>query len=165
MAVGAPAPAAAPAQDQQQHKAGDGGAAANVQAPPLSAEEVRRHDTDKSCWIAVHGEVYDVTEFLEEHPGGYDIIVATSGRDATQDFDEIGHSGAAREMLKKYRVGSFAGGDKNPRAAERRASRPFAQSASGGAASRFVQVLLPVLLVVAALAINYMSKKQQQQEE
>jgi cytochrome b5 len=136
------------------------GAAPAATAGVLSAEEVKKHNTDKSCWIAVHGEVYDVTDFLEEHPGGYDIIVASSGRDATQDFDEIGHSSAARDMLKKYRVGAFAGGDKNPRKAERRVSRPFAQS-SGAGASRFVQVLLPLLLVVAAIAINFLAKKQQ----
>lgn len=128
-----------------------------------SAEDVRPHNTDKSCWIAVHGEVYDVTEFLEEHPGGYDIIVASSGRDATQDFDEIGHSQAARDMLKRYKVGSFAGGDANPRRAEKRNARPFAASAvaGGSAASRFVQVLLPLLLVIAAVAINFLAKKQQ----
>lgn len=125
-----------------------------------SAEDVRKHNTDKSCWIAVHGEVFDVTEFLEEHPGGYDIIVASSGRDATQDFDEIGHSQAARDMLKKYKVGAFAGGDTNPRKAERRVARPFAASAQAGSgASRFVQVLLPLLLVLAAIAVNFLAKK------
>jgi cytochrome b involved in lipid metabolism len=132
------------------------GAAAKV----FSAEEVRAHNTDKSCWLAVHGEVFDVTDFLEEHPGGYDIIVASSGRDATQDFDEIGHSQAARDMLRRYKVGSFAGGDANPRRAERRNARPFAASAVGGSGmSRFVQVLLPLLLVLAAIGINFMSKK------
>jgi cytochrome b5 len=132
-------------------------------APPSSsksftAEEMRGHNTDKSCWIAVHGEVFDVTDFLEEHPGGYDIIVASSGRDATQDFDEIGHSSAARDMLKKYKLGSYAGGDANPRAEEKRNLRPFAATAGSGA-SRFVQVLLPLLLVLAAIAINLLSKK------
>jgi cytochrome b involved in lipid metabolism len=38
---------------------------------------------------------------------GYDIILNTTGRDATEDFEEIGHSNAAREMLDKYLVGDF----------------------------------------------------------
>ena len=38
---------------------------------------------------------------------GYDIILNTTGRDATEDFEEIGHSNAAREMLDKYLVGNF----------------------------------------------------------
>lgn len=38
---------------------------------------------------------------------GYDIILNTTGRDATEDFEEIGHSNAAREMLDKYLIGNF----------------------------------------------------------
>ena len=38
---------------------------------------------------------------------GYDIILNTTGRDATEDFEEIGHSNAAREMLDKYLLGDY----------------------------------------------------------
>lgn len=31
-----------------------------------------------------------------------------AGKDATQDFEEIGHSKSARDMLEKYLIGSFA---------------------------------------------------------
>lgn len=41
------------------------------------------------------------------HAAGYDIILNTTGRDATEDFEEIGHSNAAREMLDKYIIGDF----------------------------------------------------------
>ncbi len=44
-----------------------------------SLEDIKKHSSDKDCWILVHGKVYDVTAFLEEHPGGYDIIVSTTG--------------------------------------------------------------------------------------
>lgn len=39
---------------------------------------------------------------------GYDIILNVTAKDATEDFDEIGHSNAAREMLDKYYVADFA---------------------------------------------------------
>lgn len=45
----------------------------------IDLEEVKKHTTEKSCWLVVHGNVYDVTEFLEEHPGGYDIILTSTG--------------------------------------------------------------------------------------
>ena len=45
-----------------------------------SLEDIKQHSSDKDCWIVVHGKVYDVTAFLEEHPGGYDIIVSTTGQ-------------------------------------------------------------------------------------
>lgn len=32
-------------------------------------EECSKHKSEKDCWIVVHGKVYDVTEFLDEHPG------------------------------------------------------------------------------------------------
>ncbi len=48
-------------------------------------EEVKKHTTDKDCWLVIHGKVYDVTEFLEEHPGGFDIMLTSTGR-------SLGHS-------------------------------------------------------------------------
>ena len=45
----------------------------------IGLAEIKKHTTDKSCWLVVHGNVYDVTDFLEEHPGGYDIILTVTG--------------------------------------------------------------------------------------
>jgi cytochrome b involved in lipid metabolism len=42
-------------------------------------EDLKKNNTEKSCWLAVNGKVYDVTTFLEEHPGGYDIILSSTG--------------------------------------------------------------------------------------
>ncbi|KAI6120352.1 hypothetical protein EV401DRAFT_1955968 [Pisolithus croceorrhizus] len=36
---------------------------------PLTAQEVAAHSSRESCWIIVHGNVYDVTDFLDDHPG------------------------------------------------------------------------------------------------
>jgi hypothetical protein len=45
----------------------------------FSLEECNKHTTEQSCWLIIHGKVYDVTDFLEEHPGGYDIVVSSAG--------------------------------------------------------------------------------------
>lgn len=55
----------------------------------ISLEECRKHMTDKSCWLVVHGKVYDVTDFLEEHPGGYDIIVTATGVDSGEGLRQF----------------------------------------------------------------------------
>ncbi|KZO93869.1 hypothetical protein CALVIDRAFT_539522 [Calocera viscosa TUFC12733] len=55
----------------------------------ISGEEVAKHNTRESCWIIVHGKVYDVTEFLPEHPGGMKIILKYAGKDATEEYDPI----------------------------------------------------------------------------
>ena len=47
----------------------------------FSLEDARKHTSDKDCWLIVHGKVYDVTDFLEEHPGGYDIILTSAGEE------------------------------------------------------------------------------------
>ena len=47
--------------------------------PLFSAEEVQQHNTEKDAWIIHRGKVYDVSEFLESHPGGKVILLAYSG--------------------------------------------------------------------------------------
>jgi cytochrome b involved in lipid metabolism len=51
----------------------------------FTLEEVATHNTEKDCWIIIHNKVYAVTEFLDEHPGGPDIISEQSGVDVTEE--------------------------------------------------------------------------------
>jgi L-lactate dehydrogenase (cytochrome) len=56
---------------------------------PISGKVVAQHNSRESCWIIVHGKVYDVTDFLDEHPGGSKIILKHAGKDATQEYEPI----------------------------------------------------------------------------
>lgn len=42
---------------------------------------------------------------LQQHPGGDEVLFGEVGRDATEAFEDVGHSDEAREILKKYYVG------------------------------------------------------------
>eukprot|EP00879_Flechtneria_rotunda_P003212 GHRR01003435.1.p1 GENE.GHRR01003435.1~~GHRR01003435.1.p1 ORF type:complete len:136 (+),score=26.44 GHRR01003435.1:171-578(+) len=118
-------------------------------------EECKQHVSDKDCWLVVHGKVYNVTDFLEEHPGGYDIILTSAGKDSTQDFEEIGHSNSARELLEKYLIGTYAGGDSAP---TNKTAGVAAKKING--VSKAFNVLLPLLLILAAIFVNmYLTKK------
>merc|ERR1739848_890358 len=50
--------------------------------------------------------VYDVTNFLMQHPGGEEALLDVLGADATESFEDVGHSNDAREMLKDYLIGA-----------------------------------------------------------
>lgn len=51
--------------------------------------EVAKHNSRRSCWVVIGGIVYDLTSYLEWHPGGAKVILQYAGRDATQAFEPI----------------------------------------------------------------------------
>ncbi|KAH9207264.1 cytochrome b5-like heme/steroid binding domain-containing protein [Leptodontidium sp. 2 PMI_412] len=75
----------------------------------IAWEEIKVHNNEADTWIVVHGNVYEVTKFLEDHPGGKDIIVEVAGQDATVVFEEAAHSSDARDILSKLLVGRLKG--------------------------------------------------------
>ena len=72
-----------------------------------SYQEVARHNKDDDCWIIYKGQVFDVTNFLNEHPGGPLLITDYAGKDATRPFDEQDHSKSATLMLESYLLGNL----------------------------------------------------------
>ncbi|XP_016986980.1 cytochrome b5 isoform X1 [Drosophila rhopaloa] len=72
---------------------------------------VKQHNKPTDLWVVIDNKVYDVTKFRLEHPGGEDTLVDVAGRDATKDFNDVGHSSEAREMLKKYYIGDLDAAD------------------------------------------------------
>jgi cytochrome b involved in lipid metabolism len=79
----------------------------------LAMKEVEKHTDKNSCWIVIHDNVYDVTKFLEEHPGGEEVLLEQAGKDATEHFEDVGHSTDARTMMKDYHIGELNDEDKN----------------------------------------------------
>ncbi|KNZ57320.1 L-lactate dehydrogenase (Cytochrome) [Puccinia sorghi] len=67
----------------------------------LTAAEIRKHASAKNCWVVIHGEAYDITHFLPEHPGGQAIILKYAGADATDAYDPIHPPGTIQEYLAK----------------------------------------------------------------
>ncbi|XP_031977567.1 cytochrome b5 isoform X1 [Corvus cornix cornix] len=82
-------------------------------APVFTLEEVGKRNSSRETWLVIHGRVYDVTRFLEEHPGGEEVLLEQAGRDATESFEDVGHSTDAREMLKQYYIGEVHPNDRN----------------------------------------------------
>eukprot|EP00624_Nannochloropsis_granulata_P000471 evm.model.NODE_11800_length_4806_cov_27.575115.2 len=76
-------------------------------------DEVAGHNTEKDIWLIIGNEktggpkVYDVTKYLEEHPGGSEVLLDHAGKYADEMFEDIGHSGDAKEKLKTLLVGEL----------------------------------------------------------
>lgn len=45
----------------------------------LSGSAIAKHKSADSCWLVIHGKVYDVTSFLDKHPGGRAILLKQAG--------------------------------------------------------------------------------------
>lgn len=78
----------------------------------LSASEVAKHNKASDCWQVIDNKVYDFTKYLNQHPGGADIVIAYCGQEASSAFSTKGgqgrnHSDFARRLLTNYLVGGF----------------------------------------------------------
>ncbi|MFS7914467.1 putative cytochrome b5-like heme/steroid binding domain, cytochrome b5, heme-binding protein [Helianthus anomalus] len=71
------------------------------------SDQVFKHNQTQDCWLIIQGKVYDVTPFMEDHPGGSELLLGSTGKDATDDFEDIGHSDDAKAMMGKYYIGDL----------------------------------------------------------
>ncbi|KAK1947151.1 Cytochrome b5 [Phytophthora citrophthora] len=60
--------------------------------------------TDNRKCVAIEGQVYDVTDFLDLHPGGPHVIGDAVGTDATEIWDQFRHSDEAKESMQEFLV-------------------------------------------------------------
>ena len=74
----------------------------------VSWDEVQKHSSKNDVWMVIDGKVYDSTKFLDEHPGGEEVLLEQAGLDASEAFEEIGHSEDARELLTSMLVGTLS---------------------------------------------------------
>ncbi len=80
----------------------------------VKLSEVTRHNTKNDCWVIIHGKVYDVSDFLPEHPGGQKIILRFAGKDATKKFEPIHPGDTLEKYLPKEKFIGVLEKDSNP---------------------------------------------------
>lgn len=76
--------------------------------PSFTREEVESHNTSKSCFVTHRGNVYDLTDFADDHPGGGDLLYEYAGKDVEdilKDPDSHVHSESAYDVLDESLVG------------------------------------------------------------
>ncbi|KAK7952766.1 Cytochrome b5 [Apiospora aurea] len=77
-------------------------------ASTYTAQEVTKHKSKKDLWIVIGSDVYDVTEFQRQHPGGVTVMRGVAGKDATRKFDKHHRRGILEPYKPKYRIGVLA---------------------------------------------------------
>ncbi|KAL4984344.1 hypothetical protein BDW68DRAFT_193721 [Aspergillus falconensis] len=92
--------------------------------PEYTLHEVASHKTKEDLWIIVDGKVYDVTKYVRDHPGGADVLIDTAGTDATEAYEDVGHSEDADEILQTYLIGTLKDAAKRVRPQQVRLIQP-----------------------------------------
>ncbi|KAL1918925.1 uncharacterized protein VTP21DRAFT_2306 [Calcarisporiella thermophila] len=136
-------------------------------AETYTLAEINTHSSRQSLWVILHNKVYNVTQFIDEHPGGEEVLLDVAGRDATEEFEDIGHSEDARALLKQFLIGELNPTDvaKSKTAQQSQPkSQPLQPAASdksrtqlqptSGAQGNPLRIVVPVL-IVAWLAYKY----------
>ncbi|KAJ5906105.1 cytochrome b5 [Penicillium subrubescens] len=128
----------------------------------FTLQEVASHNTKKDLYMVIHEKVYDCTSFVDEHPGGEEVLLDVGGQDGSEAFEDVGHSDEAREILDGLLVGNVKRlpGDPAPKAHASTSSSSASSSSSSGS---FGVGLYAVILIGGAIAYgayNYLQAQQ-----
>lgn len=89
-------------------------AAATIAAPAIreySLAEVAHHNLQTDCWMAIEGQVYDISPYLPAHPSNPEVIEPWCGKEASHAWKtktrNRPHSSQAQELLRKYYTGKL----------------------------------------------------------
>lgn len=74
----------------------------------LSAGEIQKHSTKNDCWSLIQGKVYNLTNYVQNHPGGQAVITNICGKDGTAAFsNQHGSSAKPNNVLAGLLIGNL----------------------------------------------------------
>ncbi len=74
----------------------------------FSLSQVSSHKSRTDCWVTVNGGVYNLTTWIDQHPGGADKILALCGKDGSSAFNaQHGSSAQANATLASFKIGTL----------------------------------------------------------
>ncbi|TKA27373.1 putative cytochrome b5 [Salinomyces thailandicus] len=140
--------------------------------------DVSEHTGKKDLYLVIHDKVYNSSSFIDEHPhqrqtgweelyGGEEVLLDVGGQDATEAFEDVGHSDEAREILEGLLIGTLKRQEGDPPAHGAPSSSSATSTApkSGSEATGLGIGVYALILVGGALAFGayqYLQAGQQQ---
>lgn len=74
-----------------------------------SLAQVKEHGTASDCWVAINGNVYNVTAWEQQHPGGAQNIINLCGTDGTAAFTaQHGNQSEPNSELAEFKIGTLS---------------------------------------------------------
>ncbi|OJD12334.1 hypothetical protein AJ78_07052 [Emergomyces pasteurianus Ep9510] len=70
-----------------------------------TAEVAQHNKADKGMYIIIDSSVYDISEFIDEHPGGARILKRVAGKDASKQFWKYHNEGVLKKYGGKLKIG------------------------------------------------------------
>ncbi|CAD5321573.1 unnamed protein product [Arabidopsis thaliana] len=128
----------------------------------ISFHDVAKHKCKNDCWILIHGKVYDISTFMDEHPGGDNVLLAVTGKDASIDFEDVNHSKDAKELMKKYCIGDV---DQSTVPVTQQYIPPWekestaAETTKEESGNKLLIYLIPLLILGVAFALRFYNNK------
>lgn len=78
------------------------------QKTQYNLSDVAQHALPTDCWTIINNEVYDLTPFVANHPGGIEKISQICGIDGTSLFEGQHGGGPQVELLQQFKIGQLA---------------------------------------------------------
>ncbi|KAK2982363.1 hypothetical protein RJ640_008957 [Escallonia rubra] len=104
-------------------------------------------------------QVYDVTKFLDDHPGGDEVLLSATGKDATDDFEDVGHSSSARAMMDEFFVGEIDTATIPSKTTYTPPKQPhYNQDKTSEFIIKLLQFLVPLAILGVAVGIRFYTK-------
>ncbi|BCR89118.1 cytochrome b5-like heme/steroid binding domain-containing protein [Aspergillus chevalieri] len=69
------------------------------------ADVASHNSPDKGLYIIIDSNVFDVTNFIDEHPGGAKILKRVAGKDASKQFWKYHNENVLKKYTPKLKVG------------------------------------------------------------
>jgi len=115
----------------------------------ITRAQVAEHTERDDVWQIIHNKVYNISKYLEDHPGGEEVLLDRAGADATEDYEDVGHSNEARKKLNEFEVGELPPSE----------HKEAGEGGSGGAGGSGALIAVVVLVIAAGAGYFFMQQE------